>query len=188
MRQLTSLDAQFLAMENARQTGHVAGLAVYDASTAPGGTLTCGDMKQLLTDRLHLLPPLRWRLVEVPLGADYPYWVDDTDFDLDFHVRELALAPPGDERQLADQVARLHARPLDRARPLWELYVISGLRDGHVAVYTKIHHAVIDGVSGAEITGMLLDLSPEVRPVPPPEPTTAGRRPGQAEMLARAVL
>src|SRR3954454_7407863 len=188
MRQLTSLDAQFLALENARQTGHVAGLAVYDTSTTPQGRLTCADMKQLLTDRLHLLPPLRWRLVEVPLGADYPYWVDDTDFDLDFHVRELALAPPGDERQLADQVARLHSRSLDRDRPLWELYVISGLRDGHVAVYTKIHHAVIDGVSGAEITGMLLDLTPEIQPVPPAEATTAGRRPGQAERLARAVL
>jgi len=190
MRQLTSLDAQFLALENARQTGHVAGLAIYDAGTAPGGTLTCAHLKQLIGDRLHLLPPLRWRLVEVPFGADYPYWVDDADFDLDFHVRELALPAPGDERQLAEQVARLHARPLDRARPLWEIYVISGLRDGHFAVYTKIHHAVIDGVSGAEITGMLLDLTPEVREVPPPDSNerTAGRRPGQAEMLARAAL
>jgi WS/DGAT/MGAT family acyltransferase len=189
MRQLTSLDAQFLAMENARQTGHVAGLAIYDTSTTPGGRLTAADIQQLIADRLHLLPPLRWRLVEVPLGADYPYWVDDDDFDLDFHVRELALAPPGDERQLADQVARLHARSLDRDRPLWELYVISGLRERHVAVYTKIHHAVIDGVSGAEITGMLLDLTPEIRQVEPEElPRTAGRRPGQAELLARALL
>ena len=137
MRQLTSLDAQFLALENARQTGHVAGLAIYDASTAPGGSLTCADLKQLIGDRLHLLPPLRWRLVEVPFGADYPYWVDDTDFDLDFHVRELALPAPGDERQLAEQVSRLTARPLDRRRPLWEAYLIHGLRDGNVAVYTK---------------------------------------------------
>jgi diacylglycerol O-acyltransferase / wax synthase len=189
MRQLTSLDAQFLALENARQTGHVAGLAIYDTSTAPDGVLTCADMKKLIGSRLHLLPPLRWRLVEVPFGADYPYWVDDADFDLDFHVRELALPSPGDEQQLAEQVARLHARPLDRARPLWELYVISGLRDGHVAVYTKIHHAVIDGVSGAEITGLLLDLTPEVLAVSPPEEEqSAGRRPGQAELLARAAL
>src|SRR3954452_13175245 len=189
MRQLTSLDAQFLALENTRQTGHVAGLAIYDTSTARDGRLTCADLKQLIGARLHLLPPLRWRLVEVPFGADYPYWADDAGLDLDFHVRELALAPPGDERQLAEQVARLHARPLDRARPLWGIYVISGLRDGHVAVYTKIHHAVIDGVSGAEITGMLLDLTPEVRDVPPAEAEqTAGRRPGQAELLARAAL
>src|SRR3954452_9227932 len=188
MRQLTSLDAQFLALENPRQTGHVAGLGVYDTSTAPDGRLTCAEMKQLIADRLHLLPPLRWRLVEVPFNADYPYWIDDPDFDLDFHVRELALPSPGTDQQLAEQVARLHSRPLDRARPLWELYVISGLETGHTAVYTKIHHAVIDGVSGAEITGMLLDLTPEVRTVEPAEvSTTAGRPPRQAEMLARAV-
>src|SRR3954463_7140474 len=113
MRQLTSLDAQFLALETPRQTGHVAGLGIYDTSTAPDGQLTCADMKQLLADRLHLLPPLRWRLVEVPFNADYPYWVDDPDFDLDFHIRELALPAPGDEQQLAEQVARLHSRPLD---------------------------------------------------------------------------
>ena len=188
MRQLSSLDAQFLALENPRQTGHVASLGVYDTSTAPGGELTAADMKQLLTDRLHLLPPLRWRLVDVPFNADYPYWVDDPDFDLDFHVRELALPSPGDEHQLAEQIARLHSRPLDRARPLWELYVISGLLDGHTAVYTKIHHAVIDGVSGAEITGMLLDLTPEIRQIPPEQPLTAGRRPSGVEMLARAAL
>jgi diacylglycerol O-acyltransferase / wax synthase len=188
MRQLTSLDAQFLALENARQTGHVAGLAIYDTSTAPDGRLSCAEMKDLLAARLHLLPPLRWRLTEVPFGVDYPYWVDDVDFDLDFHVRELALPTPGTDQQLAEQVARLHSRPLDRARPLWELYVISGLETGHTAVYTKIHHAVIDGVSGAEITGMLLDLTPEVRTVEPTATTTAGRRAGQAEMLARAVV
>src|SRR3954468_5484471 len=163
MRQLTSLDAQFLALETPPQTGHVAGVAILDPSTAPGGSLGCDAIKDLLKERLPLLPPMRQRLVDVPCGLDYPYWVDDADFDLDFHVRELALPPPGDDNQLAEQVARLHGRPLDRARPLWEIYVISGLRDGHVAVYTKIHHAVIDGVSGAEITGMLLDLTPEVR-------------------------
>jgi len=188
MRQLTSLDAQFLALENARQTGHVAGLAIYDTTSAPNGRLTCAEMKDLIASRLHLLPPLRWRLVEVPFGADYPYWVDDTDFDLDFHVRELALPAPGDGKQLAEQVARLHSRPLDRARPLWEIYVISGLSSGDTAVYTKIHHAVIDGVSGAEITGMLLDLTPEVRETPAEEPLKAGRRPSQWEMLGRAVL
>jgi diacylglycerol O-acyltransferase / wax synthase len=177
MRQLSSLDAQFLAMENPRQTGHVAGLGIYDTSTAPSGQLTAADMKQLLADRLHLLPPLRWRLVDVPFGADYPYWIDDPDFDFDFHVRELALPSPGDEQQLAEQIARLHSRPLDRARPLWELYVISGLRDGHTAVYTKIHHAVIDGVSGAEITGMLLDLTPEVRRILPEQPRTPSSPP-----------
>src|SRR4051794_36551765 len=127
MRQLTSLDAQFLALETARQSGHVAGMAILDSSQRPGGELTLADVQDLIADRLPLLPPMRWRLAEVPLGLDYPYWIDDADFDLDFHVRELALPRPGDDHQLAEQVARITARPLDRARPLWEVYLIHGL-------------------------------------------------------------
>lgn len=188
MKQLSSLDAQFLAIEDRRRTGHVAGLAVHDPSTAPGGKLTCGSMMKLLRERMHLLPPLRWRLVEVPLGLDYPYWVDDDRFDLTYHVREAALPSPGNDHQLAELVSRLHARPLDRERPLWEMYVISGLESGYVAVYTKIHHAVIDGVSGAEITGLLLDLSPEGRTLPPADQPEVGRRPGAVEMWGRALL
>jgi diacylglycerol O-acyltransferase / wax synthase len=132
MRQLTSLDAQFLAMESARQYGHVAGLAVLDPSTRAGG-LDLASVQQLLEQRLPLVPPLRWRLAEVPFNLDYSFWIDDPDFDLEFHVREIALPTPGSEAQLADQVARIVARPLDRARPLWELYLIQGLEDGHVA-------------------------------------------------------
>src|SRR3954470_18768763 len=188
MRQLTSLDAQFLALENDRQSGHVGGLAILDPSTAPGGTVRCPDVTELLRERLPLLPPMRWRLAEVPLGLDYPYWVDDGDFDLGYHVRELALAAPGTDDQLAGQVARIISRPLDRARPLWELYVIEGLESGNVAVLTKIHHAVVDGLSGAEIMGLLLDLTPEGRELPPPEPGRAGADPGQLEMLGRGLL
>src|SRR5213596_843015 len=90
MRQLTSLDAQFLAIENGRNLGHVSGLSVYDPSTAPDGVLTADRMCAVLTERLHLLPPFRWRLAEVPLGLDHPYWVEDPDFDIEYHVRELA--------------------------------------------------------------------------------------------------
>src|SRR3954471_11880253 len=183
MRQLTSLDAQFLALESARQSGHVGGLAVLDTSTAPGGSVDCGSIKRLLEERLPLLPPFRWRLAEGPLGLDYPYWIDDPDFDLDYHVRELALARPGTDEQLAEQVARIVSRPLDRARPLWELYVIGGLESGHTAALTKIHHAVIDGMSGAEIMGLLLDLEPEGRELPPPPDTPYDDRdPGDLEM------
>ncbi len=170
MRQLTSLDAQFLALETRRQTGHVGSLAILDPSTTATGTLGLTDIEALITERLALLPPLRWRLREVPLGLDYPYWVDDADFDLHFHVRELGLPAPGSDAQLAEQVARLVSRPLDRARPLWELYLISGLQSGHVAMFTKIHHAVIDGMSGAEILGLLLDLTPAIRTIDMPGP------------------
>jgi diacylglycerol O-acyltransferase len=189
MRQLTSLDTQFLAIESATTTGHVGGLAVFDPSTAPGGKVTLQDLLAMLRERLHLLPPLRWRLAEVPLGLDRPYWIDDPDFELEFHVRELALAPPGDDDQLAEQVARITSRHLDRARPLWELYLIHGLPDGHIAVLSKMHHAMIDGMSGAEIMGILFDLAPEGRDFPDGAPAnTAGERaPGQLEMLGRGV-
>jgi WS/DGAT/MGAT family acyltransferase len=189
VRQLTSLDAQFLALESARQTGHVGGLAVLDPSTAPGGTLTGADIQRLLEERLPALPPFRWKLAEVPLGLDFPYWIEDADFDLNFHVRELALPPQGSHDQLSDQVSRIMGRPLDRSRPLWELYLIHGLENDCSAVLTKIHHAVIDGMSGAEIMGLLLDLTPEGRP--PPDPVTAPdveEQPGQLEMLARGLL
>jgi WS/DGAT/MGAT family acyltransferase len=159
-----------------------------DPSTKPTGSLGCGDIQDLISERLPLLPPLRWRLAEIPLGLDYPYWIDDADFDLDFHVRELALPPPGDDRQLAEQVARIVSRPLDRARPLWELYLIHGHESGHVAMLTKIHHALIDGMSGAEIMGLLLDLSPEGRELPEPPPAQHERKPSDLELLARGVL
>jgi len=190
MRQLTSLDAQFLALENARQSGHVGGVAILDPSTAPGGKLELSDVQQMIAERLPLLPPMRWRLAEVPFGLDYPYWVDDRDFDLDFHVRELALPPPGTDEKLSEQVARIFSRPLDRARPLWELYLIHGLEDDNVAMLTKIHHAAIDGLSGAEIMSVLFDLEPD--PAPRELPTSSGRgngrEPGEVEMLARGVL
>src|ERR1039458_35160 len=190
MRQLTSLDNQLLALENSRQSGHVAGVAVLDPSTAPGGALNAADIQALIVERLPMLPLLRWRLAEVPLGLDYPFWVDDADFDLDFHVRELALPSPGSDGQLAEQVARITSRPLDRARPLWELYLIHGLQHGHVAMLTKIHHALIDGISGAEIMGLLLDLGPD-GPLPPKErkgKAQGEKMPGAPEMLARAAL
>jgi diacylglycerol O-acyltransferase / wax synthase len=188
MRQLTSLDAQFLALESARQTGHVAGLAILDTSTAPGGKLDAEDIKRLMEERLPLLPPLRWRLAEVPFGLDYPFWIDDSDFDLDFHVRELALPAPGSDKQLGEQVSRIVARPLDRGRPLWELYVVHGLEAGHTGVLTKIHHALIDGISGAEIMGLLLDLSPEGRELPDTPAATPDRDPGDLELLGRGLL
>jgi WS/DGAT/MGAT family acyltransferase len=189
MRQLTSLDAQFLGVESARTFGHVGGFAIYDPSTAPGGELTVQELCGLVGERLHLLPPFRWRLVPVPFGIDLPYWIEDPDFDLDFHIRESAVPKPGTDRQIAETVARIFARPLDRDRPLWELYLIHGLPDGKVALLTKVHHSVVDGVSGNEILTILLDPSAEGREIPAPgEPVPPDRVPGQLEMLARGVL
>ena len=189
MRQLTSLDAQFLALENSRQTGHVGSLAMLDPTTAPGGTFGCTEVRNLLEERGPQLPPLRWRLAEVPFGLDYPYWVEEAEMDLGYHVREMALASPGTDQQLADQVARIMSRPLDRARPLWELYVIEGHESGLIAVLTKIHHSVIDGLSGAEIMALLLDLTPEGREVPPADgDDLADQSPSGLHMLGLGVL
>jgi WS/DGAT/MGAT family acyltransferase len=189
MRQLTSVDAQFLALESPGRYGHVGSLMLLDPSSAPGGELTLEAFQALIADRLGTVPPLRWRLAEVPLGLDYGYWLDDPDFDLDFHVRELALPTPGTDKILAEQVARIVARPLDRARPLWEIYLLHGVHGDQVAVLTKIHHALIDGMSGAEILGALLDLSPEIRQVPTePVAAPADRVPGTAEMIGRGLL
>ena len=157
MRQLTALDALFLAAENDRTHGHVSALGVYDAVTASGRPLDAALVRELVTERMHLLPPLRWRLAGVPFGLDHPYWVDEGIVDVEHHVRDVALPSPGDQHQLAEQVAHLIASHLDRARPLWEMYVIHGLQDGAVAVLTKMHHAAVDGVSGAEVMRVLLD-------------------------------
>jgi WS/DGAT/MGAT family acyltransferase len=188
MRQLTGLDAQFLALESARQAGHVGALAVLDPSTRPAGHLRLDDIHAMISERLPLLPPFRWRLKPVPFGLDYPYWIDDPEFDLEYHVRELAIPPPPTDAKIAEQVARIFARPLDRSRPLWELYLIHGLDDGNVGLLTKIHHSAVDGMSGAEILGVLLDLSPEGRDPPPADNGARDPEPGTLEMLARGLV
>ncbi|MEV4217593.1 wax ester/triacylglycerol synthase domain-containing protein [Nonomuraea sp. NPDC049725] len=158
MRQLTALDTQFLNVESATTAAHVAGLAIVDPA---GGRLNRQALAGLLRRRLHLAPALGLRLAEVPFGLDRPYWVTDAELDLDRHLFELTLPAPGGDRQLAEAVARIHARRLDRARPLWEMHLIHGLAGGLVGVYTKVHHAAIDGVSGAETLAALLDLTPD---------------------------
>jgi diacylglycerol O-acyltransferase / wax synthase len=188
MQQLTSLDAQFLNVESPTTVGHVGSLVLLDPSTAPGGRWDLETVRAVFETRLHLSPPLRRRLVEVPLGLGRPYWVEDPHFDIEFHLRELALPSPGSREQLGEQVARIHARPLDRTRPLWEGYVITGLEDGKAAYYSKIHHAAIDGVSGAEILETLMDLTPEPREVEPEEePSVTGRLPSTVELVRRGL-
>jgi WS/DGAT/MGAT family acyltransferase len=167
MRQLSPLDTQFLMIESPTTLGHVGSLVMVDPSTTDGDTWNVDTVRALIESRLHLVPIFRQRLAEVPFGLTRPYWVDDPYFDLEFHIRELAIPQPGSSAQLGEQVARLHARALDRQRPLWELYVITGLEDGRAAVYSKVHHAAIDGVSGAELLSTLLDIRPEPRQVEP---------------------
>ena len=185
MQQLTGLDAAFLALETANATGHVGGVCVLDPADAPK-PLTLARLTEVLAQRVPLVPVLRRKLLNVPFGLDQPYWIDDADFDIEYHIREIALPRPGSVAQLTEQVSRLHARPLDRRRPLWEIYLITGLAKRRAAVYTKIHHAAIDGVSGAELLTVLLDLSPEGRDVPATAPFRPARPPGPVTLAAMA--
>ncbi|HET9731385.1 MAG TPA: wax ester/triacylglycerol synthase family O-acyltransferase [Acidimicrobiales bacterium] len=186
MKQLPGLDASFLYMETASQFGHVSGLSVFARPDADYDAL--GAWRNQIQSRLHLLEPLRRRLVEVPLGLDHPFWIEDPNFDLDYHVRQTAVPPPGTGEQLADLVARIIGRPLDRSRPLWETYVIEGLPDGNFAVLTKVHHATVDGASGVELLTLMLDQTPSGDPVPPPSGEwTPERMPSELEVLGRGL-
>ena len=177
MQQLSGLDAAFLTLDSPTAYGHVGSVCILDPPQG-GEALTLDRLTELVESRLHLVPPFRRRLAEVPLGLDQPYWIEDPDFDIEFHVRELALPAPGDDQQLATQAARLHARPLDRRRPLWELYLIQGLEGGRYALYTKVHHAAIDGVSGNDLLVALLDVSPQPGDVGEPPPWRPEAEPG----------
>ena len=194
MQQLSGLDASFLYLETGNTPMHIGSLSIYDQSTAPGGKVTFKSILQFFEERLHKARAFRQRIVRVPMSLDHPYWVEDPDFDLEFHVRHIALPAPGDWRQLCIQAARLHARPLDRRKPLWEAYVIEGLDNvegvpkGSFALVTKIHHAAIDGVSGAEISAAIHDLQPAADVEPPEERWRPERLPTAVELLTRSAV
>jgi diacylglycerol O-acyltransferase / wax synthase len=167
MKQLTGLDATFLYMETPTTYGHVNGLSIYrrPSDDFDPYAVVRAKFESMIGD----LAPLRRRLVEVPLGLDHPWWIDDPHFDLDYHVRHMSLAPPGRDDQLADQVCRIVARPMDRSRPLWEIYVIEGLAGDRWATLFKGHHATIDGANGVIVMGLMNDTDPDA---PPPGPGT----------------
>ncbi len=194
MEQLSPLDTAFLNLETGNTPMHVGALCIYDVSTVPGGALGFKDILRYFENRLHKIPSLRYRAVEVPMGLDYPYWIADPDFDIEFHMRHIALPQPGDWRQLCIQVARIHSRPLDMGRPPWEMYVIEGLDNidgvpkGSFAVVTKIHHSLVDGVFGTQLMAAMHDLGPNVKPGLPDKPWIVDRIPTGVELLSRAAL
>ena len=192
MEQLGGQDASFLYFETPATHMHIASVALYDQSSAPGGRVRFRDLVDNVRKRLHLAKCFRRRVVEVPLQLDHPYWLEDRHFDLEYHVRHIALPPPGDWRQLCRQSARLHSFPLDRAHPLWEMTIISGLKDvsgspeGAFAVLLKVHHAAIDGVTGAALTEVIHDESPKPARTPLPDKIWAGEpEPSAPELMAR---
>jgi diacylglycerol O-acyltransferase / wax synthase len=188
MRQLSGMDAAFLNMETRSTFGHVSSLNLFDVSGLGRDEFFEGT-RRLVEERLGLLPPFRRRLVEVPLGLDLPYWIEDPEFDIDFHVRHHAVPPPGTPHQLSDVISRIHARPLDRTRPLWELYVIDGVDDGRMAAtFTKVHHASIDGAAGAMMLANLLDLEPDCTPSREADPWVPEAVPSDRQLIERTML
>jgi WS/DGAT/MGAT family acyltransferase len=188
MQRLTGMDASFLYMETPTHHMHVCGVLILDPSTMPGGW-SFDRIKDLIRQRLHLMPMLRRRALVVPLGIDHPVWIEDPGFSVDTHILRVAVPAPGSRRQLADVVGAIASRQLDRSRPLWEMTVVEGLDDGDVALVTKMHHATIDGVTGADMMAHLLDLTPDAGDPPPPdEPWDPDTIPSDAALARDAVV
>jgi WS/DGAT/MGAT family acyltransferase len=194
MRQLTGLDASFLYLETPNAPMHISGLSIYDQSTAEGGRVRFKEIIDNTAKRMSNLPVMTQKLLTVPMNLDHPYWVTDGAFDPEFHIRHIALPKPGDWRQLCILISRLHARPLDRNRPLWEMYVIEGLDNvegipaGSFATFTKTHHAAVDGTSGMELTAAIHDLSPDYKLGQRATMIRVDSRPSGVEMLLRSQL
>ncbi len=195
MKHLSGMDNLFLAMDKGNQHLHVASLGVYDPSTAPAGKVRFKAILSHFSSRLNVSKVFRRRLVAARYGLDRPYWVDDAEIDIEYHVRHIALPHPGDWRQLMIQVARLHSRPLDMTKPLWEAYIIEGLDNipgipsGSFAMYMKMHHSAIDGEAGAAMLTAIHSLTPEPDADSQDEATTviADRDPTPVELYARAL-
>ncbi len=188
MKRLSGLDASFLYLETPSLHMHVALTLVFDPSTVPGG-YSFDRMKGSIEARLPCAPVFRRRLMEVPFRLGHPVWVEDADFDIDYHVRLAAVPQPGGLRQLADLAGDITGRQLDRSRPLWEMWVIEGLAGGRIGFIAKMHHSTVDGVSGAALLSVLFDLAPEPAPETLPPAVPVDRRvPSGFELMSQAVV
>ena len=194
MHQLHGEDARFIYADSGHANSNITLVYIYDPSTSKGGRVRFKELLKYIESRLHLSPIFRQKLLRVPLELDLPYWVEDDRFDLEYHVRHVALPKPGDWRQFCIQASRIHARPLDLTRPLWEMYLVEGLDSfldlpqDSFAILAKIHHAAIDVNGGAEITTLLHDTSPLPPHPEPPEPWFPESPPGAVSLIARAAF
>ena len=186
MERLKGVDASFLYMETRDMHMHTVGTVIIDPATMPGG-FAFPKIKELLANRIHLMPPFRRRLITVPFDLAHPVWIEDPEFDLEYHVHRRGLPQPGTMHELAELVGDFASRPLDRSRPLWQMWVVEGLEDGMISLVTKIHHSCIDGVSGADLMAHLFDLEPEPAKLEPPPALPVEQPPSDLKLAVGAV-
>lgn len=187
MERLSGLDASFLYLETPEQLMHVCALLVLDPDTMPGG-YSFAAMKERINERVGNVGHFTRKLRKVPLRLDHPVWVDDDHFDIDRHVHRMALPAPGGYDELVELAGHLAGLPMDRNRPLWEMVVIEGYLDGKVVVFSKMHHATVDGVSGSNLISHLCSLEADAAPLVVAEPRTPSRQPRDLELVGRAVV
>ena len=181
---LTAIDASFLHQEGPSSHMHVGAVARFEGPPPP-----FDEFLDSLRMRLHLVPRYRQKLQVPPAGTGRPLWIDDPSFDLEYHVRQTALPKPGSERQLLDLAGRVFSQQLDRARPLWEVWMVEGLDDGGFALISKTHHAMIDGIAGIDIAQVMFDLSPVPTEIDHPDRAwQPAREPTSAEVLAASTI
>jgi diacylglycerol O-acyltransferase / wax synthase len=189
MKRLGGTDALFLSLETPNWHQHVGGLSIIDPE---GRSITFDDFLIKSEERLAYAPKFKWKLKETPFGLDRPMWVDDESFDLRRHVRRIGVPSPGGAKEVGEVVGTLMESQLDRNRPLWEMWFIEGLAGGKIGVFLKYHHCLLDGVAGASLATVLLDLEPEatapLAPLPKPEEMKAGSAPSNLELLARTMI
>jgi len=179
-------DASFLYLETPTVHQHVGGVAILDPSTTASGSLTYDELTRVISGRAHLAPRFRQKVVFPPLATARPVWIDDAGFDPEFHLRRAALPTPGGRKELIDYVQRVISRPLDRTKPLWEVYLVEGLEDGHVAILSKVHHCMVDGMAAIDLATVIYDFTPE--PVlPEPQPWEPEPEPSRWDLLRDAV-
>ena len=186
-QKLNPVDASFLHLEGPNTHMHIGGCAVFEPSIFGDGARHYKELVGLLEPRLDRMPRYRQRLAFVPLGLDTPVWVDDAEFNIHNHILRAALPAPGGDHELQQYVSRVFSRPLDRRRPLWELYVIEGLLAGRWAILTKTHHAMVDGISNVELITALLDVEPRIPDDSGDSTWTPGEAPSSLELLVRSL-
>jgi len=179
------MDATFLYVETPSNQTHMTGVLVFDPSTMKDG-YSWDRMREFVKSRLGRAPAFTRKLARVPFDLAHPVWVEDPDFDMDAHLHRVAVPKPGGPRELADLAGQIAGWPLDRSRPLWDMWFVEGLEHGHIGLVAKMHHSTIDGVSGSNLMMHLFDLEPDPAPVETPPPPSE-RMPTDAELLARGL-